>query len=140
MLVQDRLTAIIASPDTFQTILAHTANGGSLLDLCAAWDVPYSSVIGWLYDGAEHERAYTNAIRARSEWATERWFKELNSLAYSSERDSIKLKALELIAKRLYLFPAVDPAPPKVETHYHLTLINGAAQPGERVLPERVVI
>lgn len=78
----ERLTEIINDPKTPDTIFDHVANGGSLIDLCEVWQVPYHLVARWLYADEIRKKMYMSALDARIEWMIQRLIGELKSLAF----------------------------------------------------------
>ena len=77
-----RTKALLKTPRTFDVILSHVRNGGSLIDLCETWDVRYSDFIGWIReDRAPSGRSarYDEAGRDRSEWTDEVILSELRA-------------------------------------------------------------
>lgn len=91
MSVQPSLTsrtrAVIENPDTLQTILDNTSNGGSLIDLCQMWNVRYSDIFRWIYEDEKRRAAYNAAERARGEWFIQRVLKEIRDLGVVNIKD-----------------------------------------------------
>lgn len=75
------LFAKVAIKEKFQTIIDHNSNGGSLLDLCALWNVRYSDVMREIRADKELSKQYDQSLKDREEWAKERILAEIKSLA-----------------------------------------------------------
>lgn len=78
---RERLTSrLLKTQKTFEVILAHVRNGGSLIQLCETWGVRYSDIIGWIRADAKRGEQYDKAGADRSEWAKEMLLNELRKL------------------------------------------------------------
>jgi len=80
-----------AIKEKFQTILDHTSNGGSLIDLCALWNVRYSDVMREIRADKDLSKAYDQSLKDREEWAKERILKEVKSLSMFNIKDIFNL-------------------------------------------------
>lgn len=75
-----RLRLILAARRTFDVILAHIRNGGTLIDLCDAWQVRYSDVIAWVRADKPRGELYNQAMADRSEWTDEMVLSEIRAI------------------------------------------------------------
>ena len=78
-----RTSLKLSDPDLLADICASVANGGSLLDLCAVWQVRYSDVVHWIHDeiaDPRRKRCYEDALRARSEYMVQSVLDELKRI------------------------------------------------------------
>ncbi len=103
---------------TEKIILNHVANGGTLIELCKDWNVPYYEFAHWMCDDPERARRYKNALNARGEWYIERVRQELttigfeNTEAFTNEDGNLimptsmrdRLRAIELLGKHNSMF------------------------------------
>lgn len=88
MTLDEKTKAVIANPETLDTICQHVANGGSLIDLCQLWEVRYSDIHAWIYNNADPKAAYEIALKARGEWFVQRVLKEFKSIAILDLKDA----------------------------------------------------
>ena len=72
---------------TLSTIFNHIASGGSLIDLCKLWDIPYWPIADWLNACPERAKKHYNALKAREEWMIETVLSEVRRIATSDIRD-----------------------------------------------------
>ena len=79
-LAEDTQTRLAAS-DTLPTLLAHLANGGSPIDLAEQWTLRWCDIHAWLRDDPDRNKAYEQALLARSEWMAQRVIGEIKALA-----------------------------------------------------------
>jgi len=76
------LESLTADPDQFMlSIVRHVTSGGSLIDLCKVWIVPYNEVLGWIRFDDTRSKVYDKAINDRSEWARESILSELRKMS-----------------------------------------------------------
>lgn len=98
-----RITRIVQGPDTIDYICTHVASGGSLIDLCKTWDVPYGRIAAWIALDVERDRKYQASLHTRSEFRVEQIMNEYGGIAFApiSEdiRASDKIKALDSLAR-----------------------------------------
>lgn len=79
----ERTRRKLADADVLDDICASIANGGSLTELCAIWQVRYSDVILWIHDQAAdpgRKIAYEDAMKARGEWMIQTLLNELRMI------------------------------------------------------------
>jgi hypothetical protein len=67
-------------------ICSHVINGGSILELCEKWNVPFDVLWLWLQDDRERANMYDKAVHAQNEWAIVKILRELKLLAFSDHR------------------------------------------------------
>lgn len=77
---------LLTTARTFDVILGHVRNGGSLIDLCDTWQVRYSDIIGWIKADKTRAEAYNEAIGDRSEWTREMILSEIRLIARPDPR------------------------------------------------------
>lgn len=77
----ERFQALTLKPDFADTIFAHIANGGTLINLAAIWGVRHSDISGYLGKNPKLMQEYTVAMMARDEWERERCLQELRAIA-----------------------------------------------------------
>lgn len=70
--------------ETMEVIVSHVSNGGSLIDLCKTWGVPYFRIIRWIKMDPEKNKEYEAALQARNEWARESILMELKKMIGSN--------------------------------------------------------
>ncbi len=75
-----RLRLVLGARRTFDVILAHVRNGGTLIDLCDTWQVRYSDVIAWVRADKQRGEAYDLAMKDRSEWTDEMVLSEIRAI------------------------------------------------------------
>jgi hypothetical protein len=85
--IYDKQLELFADPNTVETICVHISNGGSLLDLCKMWKIPYGRVTHWLRSDRSREKPYQAAMNDRQEWYREAILRELRFMATSDVRD-----------------------------------------------------
>lgn len=81
--LQERTKKKLSEPDLLGDICSAVANGGSLVELCAVWQVRYSDVVLWIHDQAadpKRKTSYEDAMVARSEWMIQTLLKELRMI------------------------------------------------------------
>ena len=74
-------------PKTITTICDHVADGGSLVNLCRTWDLPYGKITRWIHADKELNQLYRNAINDRGEWAVDRVLLEVATLSFGNPAD-----------------------------------------------------
>lgn len=79
--VPDKIRTIQMEPSTMHRICEHVSNGGSLLELCALWGVPYGALITWVNENDERSKLYDRALQAQLYWGIDRVLDELKSIA-----------------------------------------------------------
>lgn len=84
---KERLARITNDPETLDVICAHVANGGTLIDLCRTWDLPFGWIMNWIRDERRREERYVAAMSDRAEWAIEMVLKELRAIGFSDIRE-----------------------------------------------------
>ena len=84
--LRERTHKRLAAPDTMELIEAHVANGGSILDLCSAWDVLFSDVHKWIYEDKIRTKLYEVANLGQNEWFIRRILQELNRISFIDSR------------------------------------------------------
>lgn len=96
-----RTATRLESPSLMDEIFVVVANGGSLIELCSAWDIRYSDVVLWIYRSKDRKEFYENALRARGEYFVQRLLDELRKIgtvdirsAYSEDNTLLDLKAM----------------------------------------------
>jgi hypothetical protein len=97
-----RTARLLKTKQTWQVILNHVRNGGSLLNLAESWDVRYSDLITWVRADKKRLEEYQQACDDRAGWTDEMILNELRDVAgakHLSPTMRDKLHALELIAK-----------------------------------------
>jgi len=72
------------------TVCAHVASGGSLIDICKMKGLSYPDALRWVYDPAEPSRKefFERALRDRTEWVIEKILRELRTLADTNIKDA----------------------------------------------------
>lgn len=85
---QARTNLKLAEPDLLEVICDNVACGGSVVDLCATWDVHYHKIVQWVYDKNFPGRkdAYEAALTSRLEWTKARICEELKSIGLADIR------------------------------------------------------
>ena len=78
---QTKLQAAIDDPNFIEVICAHTASGGSLLDLCETMQINYGQVMGWIRKNRVFEERYCSALDDRQEWVKETVLRELRRMS-----------------------------------------------------------
>lgn len=63
---RERLTAILAEPETITLICEHIAERGTLWEWTRERDIPYNEVHGWIHNDHDRLVQYTNALEART--------------------------------------------------------------------------
>lgn len=76
----------INDPKTIDTIFAHIANGGSLIDLCSTWRVRFSDIMDWIYTDESRRKRYEDALEASKSWMISRLLQELRALSFIDVR------------------------------------------------------
>lgn len=82
-----RTKALLKTARTFDVILNHVRNGGTLISLCETWDVRYSDIIGWIRGDKAREDSYLKAGEDRSEWTKEMVLAEIRAVCRFDVRD-----------------------------------------------------
>lgn len=85
-MLYEKLKALQDDPATLDTIFDNVANGGSLIELCEVWQVPYHFMSRWLYADETRKKMYNDALDARIEWTIQRLLGELKALAFLDVR------------------------------------------------------
>lgn len=62
-------------------ICEHVSSGGSLLELCNLWGVPFGALISWVNENDERARLYDRALQAQLYWGIDRVLDELKRIA-----------------------------------------------------------
>lgn len=75
-----RLRLILLARRTIDVILAHIRNGGTLIELCDAWQVRYDEVVAWVRADKPRSELYDQALRDRSEWTDEMVLSEIRAI------------------------------------------------------------
>lgn len=78
---------VTKAEETLRLICAHTANGGSVIDLCREWGVQFSSFCEWQRTDDKRHKAYADAVRARDEWAIESILNEIRDIGHADIRE-----------------------------------------------------
>lgn len=81
MSLPDRIKTVQMEPSTLRRICEHVANGGSLLELCKIWEVPYGALMSWIHENPDRSRQYDKAIQSQLYWAIDRVLDELKRIA-----------------------------------------------------------
>ena len=71
---------VMMNPGTMTEICDHMANGGSMIDKCKAWNVPYGRIMTWINSDTERAEQYSKSLVAQMYWAIDRVLKELNHI------------------------------------------------------------
>lgn len=71
---------VMMNPGTMTEICDHMANGGSMIDKCKAWNVPYGRIMTWINSDLERADAYNKSLIAQMYWAIDRVLKELKHI------------------------------------------------------------
>lgn len=77
---QEKFDTLKIAADTMPRICAHVANGGSMIDLCELWAVPYGHVLEWINASDARFQLYQKSLNAQMYWAIDRILKELKAL------------------------------------------------------------
>lgn len=77
---QDKFNTLTANNDTIHRICIHVAEGGSMIDLCKAWAVPYGKMLDWINSDDLRYKQYQGAMTAQMYWAIDRVLKELKHM------------------------------------------------------------
>lgn len=80
MTLADRTSYRLGTPSLMDEIFVVVANGGSLIELCSAWDIRYSDVVLWIYKDSTRKSRYEDAIKARGEFFVQRLLDELRKI------------------------------------------------------------
>ncbi|RLF67103.1 MAG: hypothetical protein DRN30_00730 [Thermoplasmata archaeon] len=67
--------------ETVDTICSAIAGGGTAVDLCKLWGVPYGTVMNWMRKDRTRTRRHTEAINDRGDWIVESVLEELRKMA-----------------------------------------------------------
>lgn len=78
--IKDKFNSLMIDPETMPKICAHVSNGGSLIDLCAVWGVPYGNVLEWVNSTDRNYQALQRAYQGQMYWAIETVLKELKHM------------------------------------------------------------
>jgi hypothetical protein len=79
--------ALVDDHKTFDTMINHVANGGTLINLCKMWESRYSDVIRAIRANPDLKARYEQALKDREEWAKERVLSEFKALSTFSIKD-----------------------------------------------------
>lgn len=74
--------------ENFQTILDHTSNGGSILELSRIWQVSFIRITRWLSSDEQRATQYKRALDARGEWFEEVILNEYRGIATTRISDA----------------------------------------------------
>lgn len=85
--IHEKTLALLNEPGRFDTIFAHLAEGGSLIDLAKLWNVRYSDVIRWIHDDPERTKRYNTALEAQSQFIIRRIIKEVSAISFFDIRE-----------------------------------------------------
>lgn len=85
------ILADIAIKEKFQDIIDNVSNGGSLINLCALWNIRYSDMMRIIRADDILSKRYNQALKDREEWAKERILKEVQSLSMFNIKDIFNL-------------------------------------------------
>lgn len=79
-IIKDKIITLAATPDTLTRICSHVANGGSMIDLCKLWGVPYGVMLEWINDDDDRYKIYQRALSAQMYWAIDTVLRELKNI------------------------------------------------------------
>lgn len=68
------------------TICAHLAEGGTLITLAEAWDIPFGWISAWISADKDRGARYKAALNDRSEWVKEMLLHELRRVGFMDLR------------------------------------------------------
>ncbi len=71
---------VMMNPGTMTEICDHMANGGSMIDKCKAWNVPYGRIMTWINSNPARAEQYQKSLTAQMYWAIDRVLKELKHI------------------------------------------------------------
>lgn len=82
--------AALISPEkadhTMDVICTHVAQGGSLIDLCEAWQVVYGHVTRWIHSDETRDELYKQSLQDRNEWGKESVLNQIRMIANADIR------------------------------------------------------
>lgn len=81
-----REDAILNDPNLLDVICANVANGGSLINLCTLWRIPYSVVTNFIRQHKDFDHRYQRALKDRTEWVVERVLLEVRRIGLRDAR------------------------------------------------------
>lgn len=79
--VKDKLETLKVEKDTMAKVCLHVANGGSLISLCEAWNVPFAHVMVWINDDDKRKQQYDRSVISQMEYIQDEVLRELKRLA-----------------------------------------------------------
>ena len=71
-------------------IISNVVSGGSVVNLCEGWGIPFKMVMTWLRFDKDRSDRYDKALVDRDEWAKEKILAELKAIATSDIRALFK--------------------------------------------------
>ena len=77
----EKVKTLRMNPGTLGEIVRHVANGGSLLEQCKIWDVPYSDILIWINEVPARAETYRQAMISQMGYHIERVLDELKTIA-----------------------------------------------------------
>lgn len=72
---------------TISIICNHVASGGSVIDLCETWEVPYAEVRNWIRLDKDRKERFAQAMEDRSEYERESIIMELSNIKSAKQTD-----------------------------------------------------
>ena len=78
---EERIKTLMLRPETLGEITRHLSNGGSLIELCQLWKVPFSEVMTWINSNPSRQQAYNGAMISQMAYHIERVIDELKKIA-----------------------------------------------------------
>lgn len=82
----DRTNAVITDPELMNRIFIHVASGGSLIEMCRAWEVRYADIMLHINSDKDRMSYYNDALNARNEWFKEAVLLEFRLIGMSDIR------------------------------------------------------
>ncbi len=82
-----RLERKLADPVTLDTICAHVAHGGTLIEWCESLELRYGDITNWIAKDPLRKARMDRAILDRAEWLEERLMQEIRAIALVNIKD-----------------------------------------------------
>lgn len=82
------LERVTSDPNIMLQVVEHITTGGTLIELCETWGVPYLAVSRWIKADKTRSSLYEEAKAERSAWVEERLLKELRLIAMANPADA----------------------------------------------------
>lgn len=87
---QQRWFRMTQNPELMDVVYSHVANGGSVIELTASWDIPYHWLTHWVRKDPMRTKTLREAQADRLEWTVEKILEELRVLAHTDIREILE--------------------------------------------------